>query len=506
MADKVTLTDLANFQNETTAVLSLNNNNAAVTTAMNNTLSRDGSSPNTMSANLDMNSNRILNLPAPLNQNEPARLIDVTGDQVFTVTTPVNGTIAINARTKSNVPITTDDAIVLTNALYTPAKVTIRNAGDTPSQSGTAGLHIYGGYGEAQQMWTNASLIWPSDYVAGTTYAKGDVVNDPFDGKAYTSQSAGNIGHTPHTDGAVHWVTQGSDSVEGILVYDDPTDNINGFEMGQAALSFWVVPQSPGTIGGEMWRLGLTDSGLVSPLPMLSLSYLHLADAPLCQINAPTNLFGSELNTDYITSWSRSPQNPVSVMRLYRDNLHLSYDSNGNTATTTGLLLDNRDVTGGHGQGSSLCFQRAGVFKGSIGNYDQVLGTAFGIYDMVFRTALAAGMYIYTNNATPAMYISPTATFYIGGDSAPAATYRMEINGKLLVDTDLVVGGAVVCGPAIATNATAGFLYIPTCAGVPTGVPTTFAGRVAMIYNTTNDKLYVYNGGWKGGTAPGAWT
>ena len=66
---------------------------------------------------------------------------------------------------------------------------------------------------------------------------------------------------------------------------------------------------------------------------------------------------------------------------------------------------------------------------------------------------------------------------------------------------------SVVCGnAAIATNATDGFLYIPTCAGTPTGTPTTQTGRVPMVYDTTNNKFYIYNGGWKGGTNPGVFT
>lgn len=62
---KLTLTDLANLNNETSAVNTINTNNDSVETAIENTLSRDGTSPNTMSADLDMNSNQILNLPAP---------------------------------------------------------------------------------------------------------------------------------------------------------------------------------------------------------------------------------------------------------------------------------------------------------------------------------------------------------------------------------------------------------------------------------------------------------
>lgn len=70
---KLTLTDLANLQNEQTAVAAVNNNNAAIEAALENTLSRDGSTPNGMGADFDMNSYRILNLPAATSPTEPIR-------------------------------------------------------------------------------------------------------------------------------------------------------------------------------------------------------------------------------------------------------------------------------------------------------------------------------------------------------------------------------------------------------------------------------------------------
>lgn len=68
--------------------------------------------------------------------------------------------------------------------------------------------------------------------------------------------------------------------------------------------------------------------------------------------------------------------------------------------------------------------------------------------------------------------------------------------------------GNVVLGAqaALATSATNGHTYIPTCAGTPTGVPTAYTGKVAMVYDTTNNKFYIYNAGWKGGTAPGTFS
>jgi len=70
---KLTLTDLANLTNETSAVAAINANNAATEAALEKTLSRDGTSPNSMSANLDMNSQRIENLPAAVGSTEPVR-------------------------------------------------------------------------------------------------------------------------------------------------------------------------------------------------------------------------------------------------------------------------------------------------------------------------------------------------------------------------------------------------------------------------------------------------
>jgi len=58
---KLSLTDLASLANESSAMAAINANSALIETAMENTLSRDGASPNTMEANLDMNSNRIFN-------------------------------------------------------------------------------------------------------------------------------------------------------------------------------------------------------------------------------------------------------------------------------------------------------------------------------------------------------------------------------------------------------------------------------------------------------------
>ena len=61
---KLNLTDVSGGYN---LVATYNANNAAIEAAMENTLSRDGTTPNTMSADLDMNSQRITNVAEPTN-------------------------------------------------------------------------------------------------------------------------------------------------------------------------------------------------------------------------------------------------------------------------------------------------------------------------------------------------------------------------------------------------------------------------------------------------------
>lgn len=69
---KITLDDIANFQT-TSSASTVNNNSDRIEEAIENTLSRDGTSPNQMDASLDMNSNPIYNLPPAGSDTEPVR-------------------------------------------------------------------------------------------------------------------------------------------------------------------------------------------------------------------------------------------------------------------------------------------------------------------------------------------------------------------------------------------------------------------------------------------------
>jgi hypothetical protein len=51
---------------------------------------------------------------------------------------------------------------------------------------------------------------------------------------------------------------------------------------------------------------------------------------------------------------------------------------------------------------------------------------------------------------------------------------------------------------AMATNATVGFMCIPSGAGAPVGTPASIpTGQIPVYYDSSNNFLYVYNSGWK---------
>lgn len=85
MAENIVLNPVTSFTNDSSAVSIVNGNNQAIESAFQDVLARSGGSPNTMQANLDMNSNQIINLPAPSTLNSPLRLVD-----------GINGTITLN--------------------------------------------------------------------------------------------------------------------------------------------------------------------------------------------------------------------------------------------------------------------------------------------------------------------------------------------------------------------------------------------------------------------------
>lgn len=118
--------------------------------------------------------------------------------------------------------------------------------------------------------------------------------------------------------------------------------------------------------------------------------------------------------------------------------------------------------------------------NGVLMSYTNTAGTAYLGID-----GSAGGLF--TGISAYSMVFGTTGGIDIGFATNNTKRLTISANGNI------VPGNAA----ALATNATDGFLYMQTCAGTPTGVPTAYTGRVAFVYDSTNNIIYIYNGAWK---------
>lgn len=140
---------------------------------------------------------------------------------------------------------------------------------------------------------------------------------------------------------------------------------------------------------------------------------------------------------------------------------------------------------GAYEEGSVDLFSNSGKFS---------LGIAF---DVVLRRDAA--------NALAQRNGASAQTLRLYNTYTDASNYqRLEMGWNtstaLVMNTGAGTGtdGSVAFNDAaLATTATKGFVMIPSCAGAPTGVPADIpTGQMPMVFDSTNNKIYVYDGAW----------
>ena len=137
---KLTLTDITTSYGSAAAI---NGNNTLIETAFENTLSRDGTTPNTMAADIDMDSNDILNVGSITVES-----ITLNGTDITTLTTAADAAAASEAAASAS----EDAAAASEAAAAASAALAAIAAQDVPD--------------------------WKSNWITATAYEVGDLVKD----------------------------------------------------------------------------------------------------------------------------------------------------------------------------------------------------------------------------------------------------------------------------------------------------------------------------------------
>jgi hypothetical protein len=206
--------------------------------------------------------------------------------------------------------------------------------------------------------------------------------------------------------------------------------------------------------------LPIVQSGSTVKATVVNLFTGRVLDAALGAVGAPSYAFTGDPNTGM---WSPAADTlAISTNGAER----MRFDSSGNAGLGTTTPVSGGFTVGNDGNGSATV-----KYSLSTSNTERASIQLNGASAEMRLTAGYAGY-------------GGLLTIHANGSE------RMRVTS----DGNIVAGASV----ALATTATNGFLYVPTCAGTPTGVPTAITGMAPLVVNTTNNKLYFYSGGaWR---------
>lgn len=108
--------------------------------------------------------------------------------------------------------------------------------------------------------------------------------------------------------------------------------------------------------------------------------------------------------------------------------------------------------------------------------------------DSTYRTMDAGVSCAYETYAGEHDFLVSNGTDTEGGAIVFLSPLYLDNKGNVIINKTPSV---------LATTATDGFLFIPTCSGIPTGVPSIAPGSHPIVLDQSNNDLYFYNSGWK---------
>lgn len=195
--------------------------------------------------------------------------------------------------------------------------------------------------------------------------------------------------------------------------------------------------------------------------------------------------------------------------------LALTLDSSQNLTVAGRLVVS--------GAGASVSSPNLNVGDGGTGIYKSatnemsiavngIQNTRFGAAFAYLPISVALNVLGTAGQTNTIFTSSSTDTLSIGGDTTAANGGLIKLTSRsaspahnigfysanTLYGQFTSTGSFILGNAAIATNATDGFIYINSCAGAATGTPTAATGRVPLVFDSTNGRLYAYYGGaWK---------
>lgn len=143
--------------------------------------------------------------------------------------------------------------------------------------------------------------------------------------------------------------------------------------------------------------------------------------------------------------------------------------------------------------------------------------------DLVFN--IASGLFTFAVSASSVFSITATKVDLMNNELDNVGIMNLNATGQLFLDgggdtslqeqgaDDVILNVGSVQGfewqeigtevnsivgklSALALTATDGFLHISSTPGTPTGVPTAYAGKAPIVFDSTNNLMYAYNSGW----------
>lgn len=261
---KLTLSPISNLQNESTVVATINANNDLIEEALEITLSRDGTSPNTMTQPLDMNSQRIINLPEPVDDNDPARLVDI-GDA------PGH---AEDAEASADAAAASETAAAASAASAASSASSASSSASAASSSASAAAV------SATTSSANASVVVGNEYAFDTTTSMADPGTGDIRLDNATVASATNIAISALTNDS------GNPNIRTfIAAWDDSTNTNRGTiyirELGSPA-NFAVFTISGALTDNTTWLqipvTYVTGSGSFSAADRISVQFTRAGD------------------------------------------------------------------------------------------------------------------------------------------------------------------------------------------------------------------------------------